>query len=104
MNRLAFLYHRRSLTFSFVALFVGLMPFGGFIAPGLPGRAHAHLHEDLFLCIVSFLVCLAVWINLILDVGRGYSPSRCSLASLIMLFASFGPVALTFKLARLLIA
>src|SRR4051812_41279226 len=41
---------------------------------------------------VVILFCGMAWVNLIRDVGRGYSPSRCSLAVLLLLGASLCPI------------
>jgi len=40
----------------------------------------------------ALILCCAGWFNLIRDVGREYSPSRCSLAAVLLLGASIWPV------------
>jgi ABC-type dipeptide/oligopeptide/nickel transport system permease component len=101
MTRLATIFHRRSLTLSFVALLFGFMALARIF--NFAGLAHQHgrefVQQSLILCIVSFVVCIAVLANLVLDMRRGYSPSRCSLASVITLAAFAGPVLLTISLA-----
>ena len=101
MTHLATFFHRRSLTLAFVALLFGLAAFGRVF--NFAGLAHQHgrefVHQSLLLCIVSLVVCVAVLANLVLDVRRGYSPSRCSLASVIVLAAFAGPVLLAITLA-----
>jgi ABC-type dipeptide/oligopeptide/nickel transport system permease component len=101
MTSLATIIHRRSLTLSFVALLFGLMALARIF--NFVGLAHMHGREfvqhSLIVCIVSFVVCVAVLANLVLDVRRGYSTSRCSLASVIMLAAFAGPVLLAIGLA-----
>ena len=101
MTRLATFFHRRSLTFAVVALLFGLAALGRIF--NFAGLAHQHGREfvqlSLILCVVSFVVCVAVLANLVLDVRRGYSPSRCSLASVIVLAAFAGPVLLAITLA-----
>ena len=100
MTRLATIFQRRSLTFSFAALLVGVAALGRIF--NFAGLAQMHgrefVQQSLVLCIVSFLVCIAVLANLVLDVRRGYSPCRCSLASVIMLAAFAGPVLLAITL------
>jgi len=101
MTRRATFFHRRSLTFAFVALLFGLAALGRMF--NFAGLAHQHgrefVQQSVILCIVSFGVCVAVLTNLVLDVRRGYSPSRCSLASVIVLAAFAGPVLLAIILA-----
>ena len=104
MTRFATIFHRRSLTFSLVALLVGFMALARIF--NFSGLAHMHgrgfVQQSLVLCILSFVFCVAVLANLVLDVRRGYSPSRCSLASVIMLAAFTGPVWLAITLASYL--
>ncbi len=38
-------------------------------------------------CVLALLICIRATLNLIRDVERGYSPARCSLAAVILLFA-----------------
>lgn len=40
-----------------------------------------------FEVVVAFTVCVHATVNLMRDVGRGYSPARCSLAAILLLFA-----------------
>jgi uncharacterized membrane protein len=101
MTRFATIFHRRSLTFSLVALLVGFMALAHIF--NFSGLAHLHgrefVQQSLVLCILSFVFCVAVLANLALDVRRGYSPNRCWLASVIMLAAFVGPVWLAITLA-----
>lgn len=101
MTRLATIFHRRSITFALIALVFGLAALGRIF--NFSGLAHQHgrefLQQSVNLCIVSLVVCIAVVANLGLDVRRKYSPSRCSLASVIMLLAFAGPVLLAVTLA-----
>ena len=62
-------------------------------------HGHEFVQQSLIGCIISFVVCVAALANLVLDVSRGYSPSRCSLASVIVLAAFAGPVFLAIGLA-----
>ena len=100
MTRFFTLLHHRSLTFSLMALLFGLAALAHIF--DFSRRAHMHGHEfvqqSVVLCVVALVVCTAVFVNLVLDVKRGYSPSRCSLASVIMLLASAGPVLLAVTL------
>jgi hypothetical protein len=101
MTRFATFFHCRSLTFSFVALLFGLGAIGRIF--NFFGLARAQgsefVHQSVVICVVAFVICMAVLANLVLDVRRGYSPSRCSLASVIMLAAFAGPALLAVTLA-----
>ncbi len=100
MKRFATFFHHRSITFSLIALLVGFMALARIF--NFSGLAHLHgrefVQQSLFLCIFSFLFCVAVLAILVRDVRRGYSSSRCSLASVIMLAAITGPVWLAITL------
>ena len=37
---------------------------------------------------LALILCGLAWLNLVRDVGRGYSSSRCSLAAVVLLGAS----------------
>ena len=98
---LATIFYHRSLTFAWVALFFGIAAFARiFNFTGLAQQqGREFVNHSMILCIISFIVCIAVLANLVLDVKRGYKPNRCSLASVIMLGAFAGPVLLAFTLA-----
>ncbi len=100
MSKTATILHRRSLTFATVAFFFGFVALEHII--DFSGRVHeageGYVRQSLIVCVVSFAVCAAVLANLILDVGRGYSPNRCSLAAVISLLAFSGPVMLALDL------
>jgi len=101
MTRFATIFHRRSLTFALVGLLVGFMALARIF--NFSGLAHTHgrefVQQSLVLCLLSFVFCVTVLANLVLDVRRGYSPNRCSLASVLMLAAFVGPVWLAITLA-----
>ena len=101
MKGLATIFQRRSLTFAFIALLFGMAALARTF--DFVGLAHEDGREfvqpSFVLCMVSFVVCIAVLANLGIDVRRGYSPDRCSLASVIMLAAFAGPVLLAITLA-----
>jgi hypothetical protein len=101
MTRFATFFHCRSLTFSFVALLFGLAALGRIFNFSGVARAQGSefIHQSIVICVVALVICMAVIANLVLDVRRGYSPSRCSLASVIMLSAFAGPVLLAVTLA-----
>ena len=92
MARLLQFMHRRSLTVSIVALLLSL-PALGFL-PEFAQRMKRHGAAFLTQASVAVGVELFVWAialtNLLGDVRRGYSPSRCSLAAVILFFA-FAP-------------
>ncbi len=100
MTRLATILQRSSLTFSFVALLIGVVSLARVF--NFAGRARLQgpefVQHSLILCVVSFLICLAVLANLVVDVTRGYSPNRCSVASVIVLAALAGPASLAICL------
>jgi hypothetical protein len=102
MTRLAKIFQCRSLAFALVALVLGLAAMARIF--DFAGLEHEHgrdfIQRSLLLCIASFMVCVAVLANLVVDVRRGYSPSRCSLASVIMLAAFAGPTMLALTLAN----
>lgn len=98
---IATILHRRSLTFAFVALLFGVVAFArifDFAGPARQQDGYEFVHQSIVLCVISFVVCIAVLAKLVLDVERGYSPSRCSLASVLMLLALTGPVMLAITL------
>src|SRR3954471_5490554 len=102
MRRLAIIFHRRSLTLSVIALLLGLATFARIF--DFDGLAHQQgpefVRKSVVLCIVAFMVCISVLANLLLDVRQGYSSSRCSLASVIILAAFAGPAFLACSLAN----
>jgi len=50
--------------------------------------------------VFTVIVGTAALVNLVKDVGRGYSPARCSLAAVILLFAFTPAALLTVQLFR----
>ena|SRR5688572_24222586 len=104
MTRIGTTFHRRSLTFSLAALLIGIVALTRIF--NFPGLAREHggefVQQSLILCIVSFVICIAVLANLLLDVRRGYSWSRTSLSCIIVLAAFAGPVLLAITLASYL--
>jgi hypothetical protein len=101
MTQLASIFQRRSLTFALIALVFGLVAMARVF--NFPWIAHQQdrdfVQNSLLLCTASFMVCIAALVNLVIDVRRGYSPGRCSLAPVIMLIAFAGPSMLAFTLA-----
>ncbi len=89
MARLLQFMHRRSLTVSIVALLLSL-PALGFL-PEFAQQLKWQGAPFLIQASVAVGVALFVWAialsNLLGDVRRGYSPSRCSLAAVVQLFA-----------------
>ena len=69
------------LTFAFTPIVRGLTPMDNAV----------YLRAGIASAFALFLCCLA-WFNLLRDVERGYSPSRCSLAALLLLGATIWPV------------
>src|SRR5262245_45091684 len=112
MKRLVTIIQRRSLTFSIVALVIGLGTLGrvlddeGWARAGGSTIGHARsggptfVVDSIAICVVAFAICTAVLVNLVLDVNRGYSPQRCSLAAVVMLVAFAGPLLLAFNLLK----
>jgi hypothetical protein len=86
--------HRRSLTVCFVALFFGFVAFGFLpeFVQRLKWRGTTFLVQAGGAAIMALVVCMVALVNLVRDVERGYSPSRCSLAAVVLLFA-FAPIA-----------
>jgi len=82
-------FHRRSLTLSVLALLLSIfaashgLGFAFRMSP--PSTAFAVRAIAMF--VVAFTVCVHAAVNLVCDVERGYSPGRCSLAAVILLFA-----------------
>lgn len=53
---------------------------------------------------LALALCLLAWLNLVRDVGRGYSSSRCSVGAVVLLGASIWPVLVfPFALRQLLV-
>ena len=95
--------HRRSLTLVSIILVLSLLVGPGFL-PAFTKRlqpidATLLLSAGVATVVLFFLCCIAL-INLIRDVERGYSPSRCSLSALLLLFAFVSPVALAIEVIR----
>jgi hypothetical protein len=82
-------FHRRSLTFAALACVLSLLAFGhslGFtIRMSPPSSAFAF--QAIVLFVIVSAVCVHATVNLVRDVDRGYSPERCSLAAILLLFA-----------------
>jgi len=100
MSRAAAMFYRRSLTLAFVAFvfgFVALARVFGFADLAEPPSPE-YLHSSILICVIAAIVCILVLTNLVADVGRGYSPSRCSLAAVIVLAALVGPIVLAVRL------
>ena len=93
MTRLSQFLHRRSLTVCLVALFFGFVAFG--FLPEFVQRLRWHgaafLVQAGSATLVALVVCMVALVNLVRDVERGYSPSRCSLAAVVLLFV-FAPI------------
>ena len=63
-------------------------------------RSPTEWAEVMAVCSLNFsMMLLSTW-NLIQDVERGYSPSKCSLAAVLLLFASGPPLAAGFGVLR----
>ncbi len=93
MTRLLQFFHRRSLTVCLVALFFGFVAFS--FLPEFVQRLRWHgatfLAQAGGAALVALAVCALALVNLVRDVERGYSSSRCSLAAVVLLFA-FAPI------------
>ena len=93
MKHLTRFWRRRSLTVSFVALFFGFVAFG--FLPEFGQRLRWHGKTFLApaggMALLAFVVCIVAFINLVRDVERRYSPTRCSLAAILLLVA-FAPI------------
>lgn len=92
-----FLY-RRSLSVASTTLGLSLIVGLGFL-PAFPDELGISRPIDATLvwsAAVAALTMFVLWcialINLIRDVHRGYSPSRCSLSALLLLFALVSPM------------
>ena len=97
--------HRRSLTVVSIALVLSLV-FGAGFLPAFTKRVRP-IDTTLLLSAgaasaVLLLLCCVALANLIRDVERGYSLSRCSLAALLLLFDFISPVALALEVWRYL--
>jgi hypothetical protein len=90
------IFHRRSLTVSLIALFVSVFALGYLpeFSQRLRWHGSAFLMQSGIAAACGLLACSAALWNLIRDVERGYSPSRCSLAAVILFFAFASPIAL----------
>lgn len=89
MKPLAHWFHRRSLTFATIALLFGIYAFGhalGFAFRMRPPSVSFGLWT-VSIFVLAGTLCIHATVNLIRDVDRGYSPARCSLAAVILLFA-----------------
>lgn len=93
MSRLSTFCHGRSLTLACAALCLSVL--GAYQALSLAvelSKSPASVSPfamvwTVSLCVAAFGVCIhAIW-NLIADVGRGYSPSRCQVAAVLLFFA-----------------
>ena len=89
MTPLLQFFHRRSLTLALLTLFLSLFAAShgfGFIFPMSPPTT-AFALRAIVLFVVACVVCVYATVNLVRDVERGYSPSRCSIAAVILLGA-----------------
>ena len=87
MMRVVAFFKNRSLSLSLVLLVLCLPLLGCLGGPLDSWHDRTFLIETGAVVFCLFAVWCAALINLIKDADRGYSPSRCSLASVIMLFA-----------------
>lgn len=102
MARLGHFIHRRSISVAAVALILSLPALGealGFSVRS-PGADVKSVARSVVVCLACFGLCVAALVNLVRDVDRGYSPGRCSLAAVILLFAFGSPTLLAFALLR----
>ena len=83
------LFHRRSIAFSFVGLFASQFPLSYAMAFAKRTRLPDMQVAVWFIvaCVLTWVICISALVNLVRDVERGYSPARCGLASVILLFA-----------------
>jgi hypothetical protein len=102
---IATFFHRRSLTFSVLASVIAsvavLHAFGFSMRSRPPDSLFAL--RFIIACVVAFVACIHAIINLIRDVERGYSPARCSLAAVLLLFAFSGSTWAALCLASMLV-
>ena len=102
MKRPARFLQCRSLTVSFVALLFGFVSFGFLPEFGqrLKWHGRAFLVQAGGITLLAFAVCIVAVIRLVRDAERGDSPSRCSLAAVLLLVA-FAPIPfLAYQVAR----
>lgn len=106
MLRLGPCFHRRSLTLASGALLLSVVAATQTLGLGVQLQK-APSSATLFSvvctvawCVVAFTVCIHATWNLIADVERGYSPSRCQLAAVLLLFAFSLSGWLVFSLIR----
>jgi len=92
MTRLTTSIKNQSLSISLLLLLLCLPMFGFLSAPLKLWHERSFVVKAGLVVGCFFVLWCAALINLIRDADRGYSPSRCSLASVIMLFA-FAPLA-----------
>jgi len=93
MSRLSTYFHRRSLTLACVALCLSVfaalqvIEFAVGLSKSPDSLSLFSLVWTVSWCVGAFGVGMhAIW-NLILDVERGYSPSRCQSAAVVLFFA-----------------
>lgn len=105
MTPLRQIFHRRSITFAVIALLLSFGAFGFAIAFSsmytLPPGPRSGV-AAVIVFVLACAVCVHATVNLIQDVGRCYSPDRCSLAAVILFFAYALLVLFGFMLAKFL--
>jgi len=93
MTRLSQFFHSRNLTLCLVALFFGFVAFG--FLPEFVQRFKWHgatfLVQAGGAALLALVVCMVALVNLVRDAERGYSPTPCSVAAGVLLFA-FAPI------------
>jgi hypothetical protein len=93
MLRLGSCFHRRSLALASGALVLSVVAATQTLALGVQlerAPSSATLYSvvcTVSWCVVAFTVSIHATWNLIGDVERGYAPSRCQLAAVLLMFA-----------------
>ena len=95
--------HRRSLMVAVVTLISNLLGAFGFLPaftkPIRPVDTSLLLSASAA-SLILFAMCCVALTNLVRDVERGYSPARCSLAALLLLFAFTSSAVLGLEVFR----
>jgi O-antigen/teichoic acid export membrane protein len=93
---MARILHKRSLSVCIVAFLLSFLGLGVLAVPLHRWDDRAFLLQVGGVALAAFLFCCVALINLVRDVERGYSPSRCSLAAVVLFFAFVSVVPVGF--------
>jgi hypothetical protein len=101
MARLLQFCERRALTISALALAAGFVALGACFRIYEPSFYGPSFYIQAAIeCCVSLIICGLALINLVRAAGRGYSPQRCQLSAVILLFAFVGPLLLCLEVVE----